>query len=125
MLVIISGIRAQTESQGILRPGIGPAPAPLKAMVVPAWSLAIPLKKPFLDLNEPIKESSIPNLGYARAPIGEWQVFPAPPGLTQDYYTCHFGFFCKKELEFEKMTRIPLRFRLGSLEQVNALEGKK
>ena len=50
---------------------------------------------------------------------------PSLQALENDYYTRHFGFFCKKELEFEKTTRIPLRFRLGSLEQCNYLEGKK
>ena len=50
---------------------------------------------------------------------------PSPRALENDYYTRHFGFFCQKELEFEKTTRIPLRFRLGSLEQCNYLEGKK
>jgi len=46
------------------------------------------------------------------------------PALGNDYYAHHLGFFCQKELEFEKTTRIPLRFRLGSLEQCNYLEGK-
>lgn len=44
--------------------------------------------------------------------------------ISPDYYTKHFGFFCKKELAFEKLTKIPFRFRLGSLQQCNYFEGK-
>ncbi len=44
--------------------------------------------------------------------------------IRADFYTQNFGFFCKKELQFEKATKIPLRFRLGSLQYNDYLEGK-
>ena len=39
-------------------------------------------------------------------------------------YMSNLGYFCRKEVEIEKMTHLPLRFRLGSLQEVNRLEGK-
>jgi hypothetical protein len=49
--------------------------------------------------------------------------YPSSFYITPDYAKEHFGFFCKKELLVEKYTKIPLRFRLGSVEQCNYLEG--
>jgi hypothetical protein len=39
-------------------------------------------------------------------------------------YYKEIGFFCKQELKFDKLTLLPIRFRLGSLDYVNWMEQK-
>lgn len=45
--------------------------------------------------------------------------------ITPNYAAANFGFMCKKEWSIEKRTAIPFRFRVGSLENCNWLEGKQ
>ena len=54
------------------------------------------------------------------APVEATYIFRLSPTT----YNESIGFFCKKELQLDKITSIPIRFRLGSLDYVNYLEKK-
>jgi len=45
--------------------------------------------------------------------------------INAAYFTHNFGFFCKKELQLEKVTKVPFKFRLGSVQYCDWMEGKK
>ncbi|MBI1692325.1 MAG: hypothetical protein FYV88_0480 [Bacteroidetes bacterium] len=44
--------------------------------------------------------------------------------VASDTYSKELAFFCKREWELEKKTGVPMKFRLGSVDYVNTLEGK-
>ena len=44
--------------------------------------------------------------------------------LSSSYYASRLGFICKKELQLDRISPVALRFRLGSLDYVNWMEGK-
>jgi hypothetical protein len=45
--------------------------------------------------------------------------------LPENFYSNKLPFFCNKELQIQKSTGIAIKFRLGSTEYVNKLEGKQ
>ncbi len=45
--------------------------------------------------------------------------------IPANFYHTQLGFICKKEWKFESATRLPLRFRLGTIQYCDWLEGKK
>ncbi len=56
--------------------------------------------------------------------VGNFSKFSFLNVITHSNYSKDLGFFCKKELQLDKFTPIPFRFRLGSMEYVNYLEQK-
>jgi len=42
--------------------------------------------------------------------------------LAPNYYSTKTGFFCNTERALEKQTKLPIKFRLGSVEQTQKLE---
>jgi hypothetical protein len=44
--------------------------------------------------------------------------------IPANFYVQNFGFFCKKEVQLQKVTRLPFLFRLGSVQQCDWMEGK-
>lgn len=53
--------------------------------------------------------------------IGWTRIAVIPPSLYAD----RLGLICRQEWKLEKSSGVAFRFRLGSLEYVNRLEGKK
>lgn len=47
-----------------------------------------------------------------------------PAMVPADLFYQNLHFFCRQEVNIEKATSLPLRFRLGSLENTNYLEQK-
>jgi hypothetical protein len=43
--------------------------------------------------------------------------------VPTNYYTTKTGFFCNTERSLEKQTKFTVKFRLGSVEQTQKLEG--
>lgn len=72
---------------------------------------------------ETSNKTSLPNYNsIAYLPNGKGQTINFV--IATNYASEHFGFICKKELSLEKRTKVPIRLRMGSLDNCNWLEGK-
>lgn len=44
--------------------------------------------------------------------------------VPSNFYVKNMGFFCKQELKLQAATNLPLKFRLGSVQYCDKMEGK-
>ena len=62
---------------------------------------------------------------YATLPTGINRLYTPLKVVSPNFYVKNLGFFCKQELKFEAATGIPFKFRLGSVQYCDRMEGKR
>jgi len=78
-------------------------------------------KQPLLLLQQGIKPTLLQRFSFINITIDSSR---PKPFLSPDFYARQLGFFCNQEIKLDKVTKIPFRFRLGSVEECDRLEGK-
>ena len=71
-----------------------------------------------LNSTEAASQQRLPILGDTAKMLMSLRVLP------HNFYNQHLSFFCKKEVQLQKLTALPVYFRLGSKETVDYLEKK-
>jgi hypothetical protein len=120
--ILTSSLWAQNAPPGVLKNGRLDPRIPSKTVSLLLPPAALPLVSSAQASRPP---STLPASTIAMPSIGAPMIATPPiaaPGSS--YYLSHLGIFCKEELKIENTLRIPVRLRLGSLQEVNRLEGK-
>ncbi|WPQ64208.1 hypothetical protein SIO70_04940 [Chitinophaga sancti] len=73
----------------------------------------------------PLQKKMTPSITFVKPTTAVTFTPKATLPLTpHSYYDQCFGFFCKKEWNFEQRTKVPLKFRLGTYQEAQRIEGK-
>ena len=80
----------------------------------------VPLKTPLPVAK--IASNAVPATLLINSPLRH--VGSSKPFLSPGYYASQLGFFCKQEIKLEKTAKIPFKFRLGSVDDCDRMEGK-
>ncbi|SDC78528.1 hypothetical protein [Niabella drilacis] len=90
----------------------------------PLWVLiltvcSLPAAAQVKSTTDTLKRNKVPVLLKAGA-----SPFSIKPVALNTVYYNHLGFMCRQELKLEKATKTSFRFRLGSVEYTDRMEGK-
>lgn len=86
------------------------------------------LAQTYLQKTVPLSEFNIPLKPLVVSLSLNNQPFKLPdskPLLSPNYYSTHLSFFCKQEIKMEKVAKIQIKFRLGTVEECDRMEGKR
>lgn len=78
-----------------------------------------------------IRTQTFPEWSLPVYSLDKQMIAPAAPVLMvvrpdwNAHYFAHLGFFCKVEIKLEHQTRFPVKFRLGTVDYTERLEGKR
>jgi hypothetical protein len=64
---------------------------------------------------------NLPSLQFSPIRSQSYSIQPVPG----NFYVKNLGFFCRQELKLEAATGIPFKFRLGSVNYCDRMEGKR
>jgi hypothetical protein len=70
-----------------------------------------------------LAELLLPKIKDTIMPVFNAYAIKTEVKVPANYYTTHTGFFCNTERALEKQTKVSVKFRLGSVEQTQKLEG--
>lgn len=65
----------------------------------------------------------LPEIKDTSKPLFNVYTISSESKIKANYYSINTGFFCKSERAIEKQIKMPLKLRLGSVEQTQKMEG--
>jgi hypothetical protein len=80
--------------------------------------------KQSLPISRGLTDTSIRSLAFRTFTLPNTNVGKPVKVIAENYYANNLSFFCQKELQVEKATKVPLRFRVGSVSYTDKMEGK-
>jgi hypothetical protein len=67
------------------------------------------------------------NITFLKQTTATKQTYTISPNMLvkSSFYCDNLGFVCKQEIKIQKVIKLPFVFRIGSVQQVDYLEGKR